>query len=112
MKLEIYRIFETGWAFDDASRDIIQEPFVSGIPEIINHYVPENIERAILTFSPLPFPGYTISLSLDKAKAKDLETWYIDDNTGMRGWLCSVLFQYMNPAPAKIYAKLEPINGD
>jgi hypothetical protein len=53
------------WVFDDAATGLVQEPFVSGIPEMIDHLVAEipSARRGFrLLFSGAPFPGYQRSL--------------------------------------------------
>src|SRR5688572_7807721 len=49
------------WVFDDAAAGLTREPFVAGIPEMINTLVKDipNARNGFrLTFSASPFPGY------------------------------------------------------
>jgi len=98
------------WVFDDDATGLVREPFVSGMPEIINGLV-EGISDARagfrLLFSATPFPGYQASLTRDRADFGG--TWYRSDRDGAEGWLCPALFKYFPEAPAKIYVKAEPL---
>ena len=52
---------EETWVFDDAAANLVREPFVCGIPEMINHLVreiPNAREGFKLIFSARPFPGF------------------------------------------------------
>ena len=55
------------WVFDDDSVDLVKEPFVAGIPEMINVLI-SDIDDAKdgfnLIFSSDPFPGYDIRLNI------------------------------------------------
>jgi hypothetical protein len=49
------------WVFDDPERDLHQEPFVFGIPEMIDELVKDipNAQQGYrLLFSTQPFPGF------------------------------------------------------
>lgn len=101
------------WVFDDPSVDLVREPFVCGIPEIIDTLVadiPNATAGFRLMFSSVPFPGHTVSL-----------LWLREDSGGnwyqveggpadlMVGWLCPALFKYFDEAPRNLYAKEEAI---
>lgn len=101
------------WVFDDPTVDLVREPFVCGIPGIINTLVadiPNAAKGFRLTFSSVPFPGHTVSL-----------LWLREDSGGnwyqveggpadlMVGWLCPALFKYFDEAPRNLYAKAEAI---
>jgi hypothetical protein len=52
---------ERTWVFDDRSAGLVREPFVSGIPEMIDALVkdiPQAEKGFRLLFSANPFPGY------------------------------------------------------
>ncbi len=57
--------YEDMWVFDDKKAGLLQEPFVSGMPQIIDILV-KNIPYAHkgfkLLFSNTPFPGYQAKL--------------------------------------------------
>src|SRR4051812_18772923 len=49
------------WVFDDPATGLVREPFVSGVPEMIDKLVTDipNAKRGFrLLFSATPFPGY------------------------------------------------------
>ena len=53
--------YEGTWVFDDEARGLIKEPFVSGVPDMIDELVrdiPDARKGFRLTFSAGPFPGY------------------------------------------------------
>lgn len=98
------------WMFDDKKSGLEREPFVSGIPDIINLLV-QNIPNANkgfkLIFSPNPFPDYQICLKWLYEEYGG--NWYIWKEKGMKGWLCPALFRYFSDVPIQIYCKAEEI---
>lgn len=98
------------WVFDDAATGLRSEPFVHGIPEIIDRLVadiPGAKQGFRLTFSSDPFPGHEIVV--ERGAPRDGGYWYRDPETGRRGWLCPALFKYFHEAPPKIHARADPI---
>jgi hypothetical protein len=98
------------WVFDDPDAGLVKEPFVSGVPEIIERATakitnPENGFIAI--FSANPFPGFDIHLELLREEFGG--NWYSWSETGQEGWLCPALFKYFETAPRNIYVKVEPL---
>ncbi len=54
------------WVFDDEAVDLVQEPFVSGVPEMIDELVgdiPDAQQGFRLLFSAAPFPGFQRKLT-------------------------------------------------
>jgi hypothetical protein len=100
------------WVFDDPAVGLAQEPFVSGIPEMIDSLV-ENIPDARngfrLLFSSAPFPGYQRKLRWLREEFGG--NWYAADDPPMEGWLCPALFHYFEMAPAELYVKAEAKRG-
>lgn len=104
-----YRYEET-WVFDDETVGLIREPFVSGVPEMIDELVQSipNAEHGFrLLFSPNPFPGYQAELVWLREEYGG--NWYSWQEKNQEGWLCPALFQYFSQAPVKIYCKAEKI---
>ncbi|MFB2878708.1 DUF6717 family protein [Floridanema aerugineum] len=102
--------YEQTWVFDDERVGLVKEPFVSGIPQMIDVLVQdiplaENGFR--LLFSSNPFPGYQAELSWLKEEYGG--NWYIWETKDMEGWLCPALFKYFTETPPKIYCKAEII---
>ncbi|MDD5454898.1 MAG: hypothetical protein PHW62_05330 [Candidatus Ratteibacteria bacterium] len=100
--------YEGAWVFDDASRGLKQEPFVAGIPGIIEKLVediPDAEKGFRLYFSAQPFPGYTHTLVWIRGDSSG--NWYECPQYKMEGWLCPAMFKYFNKAPKVIYFKAE-----
>ena len=75
-----YRHEET-WVFDDANVDLVQEPFVFGIPAMINDLVkgiPNAQQGFRLIFSQKPVPRYQRELSWAREECDG--NWYALDN--------------------------------
>lgn len=103
--------FKGQWVFDDPSKKLTHEPFVAGIDSIIDYRVNEipNAENGFnLFFSSSPFPDSNITLSW--VSAYEGGNWYIDESTGMMGWLCPALLKYFNVAPTKLYIRVTRTN--
>ena len=97
------------WVFDDESVGLRQEPFVFGIPKIIDELVkdiPESRNGFRLIFSAQPFPGYQKELIWIRKEMQG--NWYKTENPPMEGWLCPALYRYFEKAPGRIYLKAEP----
>ena len=65
------------WVFDDPRVGLSQEPFVSGIPEMIDTMVTDipNAEKGFrLLFASEPFPGYQVEL--EKVREEYEGVWY------------------------------------
>jgi hypothetical protein len=101
-------LFNGVWVFDDESTGLVREPFVSGIPEMINKLV-YNIKNAKdgfnLHFSSNKFPDYNVKLT-NTGKLEAGGTWYSWDKENMTGWLCPALLKYFKEPPEYIYAKV------
>lgn len=96
------------WVFDDANVDLVREPFVMGIDEMITGMVStfENPEEGfVILFSESPFPGYT--LSLERMYEEFDGNWYKSEELGSNGWLCPALFKYFDEAPQHIYVQIK-----
>jgi len=96
------------WVFDDQAKDLHQEPFVEGIPEMIDDLVvdiPNARNGFRLLFSPSPFAGWQRRLS--RLRQELGGWWYASDEPKAEGWLCPALFRYFDEAPAEIYVKAE-----
>ena len=107
--IEPYRSGGT-WVFDDPARGLTREPFVSGVPEMIDAlvaHVPDAERGFRLLFSSSPFPGFQAEFTRDRTEYGG--TWYRLSDPPMEGWLCPALFKYFDVAPEKLYAKAEPI---
>ena len=96
------------WVFDDSSRGLSREPFVAGIPELIDKLVADipNADKGFrLTFSAQEFPGYEDKLVWKRKEVSG--NWYYSETFKAEGWLCPALFKYFKQAPKTIYVKAE-----
>ena len=101
-----------GWAFDDEDVGLYKEPFIAGIPEIIDSIVKKrNSFTAHISSSPIPnFTGHLVKLSDGEVKKAGLvpETgWYGLKGTDMVGWLCPATLKYFADYPESIYFKIQ-----
>lgn len=104
--------YQNTWVFDDKSVGLEKEPFVQGIPEMIDHLV-EDIPNArsgfMLLFSSQPFAGYQVELT--QVREEYGGYWYKLKDYPVEGWLCPALFRYFDDAPESLYIKAEPGRG-
>ena len=100
--------YEGTWVFDDPSVDLVKEPFVCGVPEMIDSLVgdiPDARKGFRLIFSARPFPGYQRKICW--LREEDEGNWYSLGENNMEGWLCPALLKYFDQAPKEIYIKAE-----
>lgn len=98
------------WVFDDPRVGLNAEPFVAGIPELIDKLVADacisNAHDGFrLIFSAQPFPGYQTEVVWRRREAGG--NWYYSEKYDQEGWLCAALFKYFRRAPKDIYVKAE-----
>ena len=104
--------YQGTWVFDDASVELDKEPFVQGVPEMIDELVkdiPNARSGFVLLFSSLPFSGYQVELT--RVREEYGGYWYRAKNQSVEGWLCPALFRYFETAPESLYVKAEPGRG-
>lgn len=98
------------WVFDDARFGLVREPFVAGVPEMIDVLV-EDIPNAgqgfRLTFSAQPFPEYDKKLTWLRGDMQG--NYYQLDDPPMQGWICPAMFKYYEKAPPELYVKADPL---
>ena len=100
------------WVFDDSRVGLTQEPFVSGIPEMIDDLVREipNARKGFrMLFSREPFPGYDRRIAWLREEMGG--NWYRSDEPPMEGWLCPALFHYFDKPPREIFVKAEGLRN-
>ena len=107
MSIKIYRHCDT-WAFTDLPKGLQDEPFVCGIPEIIDHFInnfsdPSKQTHRII-FSARNFP-YSHG-KLVKTKMEAGGAWYSYENS-MEGWLCPATLKFFEEHPDELYVKFE-----
>lgn len=99
------------WVFDDKSVGLVREPFVLGIPEMIDILVqdiPDADKGFRLLFAANPFPGYQAELL--QRREEHSGYWYRWELKNREGWLCPAMFKYFSSAPPKIYCKAEKLH--
>lgn len=96
-------LWNRSWVFDDAERGLTKEPFVQGIPEMIQHFTTHlhnPWEGFELVFSASPFPNS--QGVLERSNFEFGGAWYTV--SGMAGWLCPALLKYFpDGAPEQIH---------
>ena len=101
------------WVFDDAKRGLDAEPFVMGIPEMIDKMVvgiPNAKQGFRLTFSTQEFPGY--HTKLDWVRPEMGGNWYKSSVDNTEGWLCPALFKFFKKAPMTLYGVAEQLRAE
>ncbi len=100
--------FKGTWVFDDPRAGLVREPFVGGVPEMIDVLVADipNADKGFrLTFSAREFPGYQKRLTW--VRGDSTGNWYRLEKPPMEGWLCPALFKYYREAPKELYVKAD-----
>ena len=111
MTIQPYRHNGT-WVFDDVSAGLMQEPFVAGVPEMIDFLVEDvsNSDSGFrMLFSAREFPGYDHKLRWDREESGG--NYYKLDDPEMEGWICPAMFKYFETAPPELYVKAEPVGS-
>jgi len=96
------------WVFDDLSAGLVKEPFIAGVPEMIDvlvKEVPDANSGFRLTFSAIPFPGHQRKLTWQRAEAGG--NYYSIEDPPMEGWLCPAMFQYFKEAPKELFVRAD-----
>jgi hypothetical protein len=100
------------WVFDDEATGLEGEPFVNGMPEMIDRLVadiPGAASGFRLTISAEDFPDH--DLVVERREPYAHGWYYADPRSGQRGWLCPALFKYFREAPERIYVRADPLTG-
>lgn len=95
---------KAGWSFDDAEVELHGEPFIAGLPEIIDSVAGE-VDNFTAYISKDPIPDYTILLN--RMDDKNEIGWYEMEGTELVGWLCPATLKYFENYPKQIYVKIE-----
>ncbi len=97
------------WVFDDAKVGLNREPFVAGVPEMIDGIVkdiPDAKQGFRLTFSARRFPGFQKKLTWLRGDSGG--NYYQLNDPPVEGWICPAMFQYYRTAPKEIYVRADP----
>jgi hypothetical protein len=98
------------WVFDDPAVGLRREPFVAGVPQMIDLLVkeiPDSREGFRLLFSANPFPGYQKKLTWLRGDSGG--NYYQLDDPPMEGWICPAMFRYYKTPPPALFVKAEPV---
>lgn len=119
------------WVFDDETRGLKAEPFIFGMPEIIDQVTQKALghtdrKKFRLIFSATGLPLYHIKLEKVKNPQTTIKNpdhpifdlmmvgaWYkvaqspFTSIEGMTGWLCPATLQYFDDYPDEIYLYVE-----
>lgn len=96
------------WVFDDSSVGLVREPFVAGVPEMIDVLVkdiPDAEKGFRLLFSANPFPGHQKKLTWRRGDG--VGNYYSLDEPPMEGWICPAMFRYYTTPPKELYVRAE-----
>ena len=105
-----YRERDT-WVFDDDRVGLVREPFICGIPAMIDIMVKDiaDAEKGFkMLFSQNPFPNYQAELIYLREQYGG--AWYKWEKHNLEGWLCPAMFKYFSSTPDKIYCQAEAIS--
>ena len=98
------------WVFDDPAVGLRREPFVAGVPEMIDVLV-KDVDNARggfrLLFSAKPFPGHQKKLTWVRGGSEG--NYYKLNDPPMEGWICPAMFKYYKTPPETLYVKAEPL---
>jgi hypothetical protein len=100
--------FNGTWVFDDEAAGLKREPFVAGVPEMIDILVkdiPDARDGFRLLFAANPFPGYQKRLTWLRGDMGG--NYYRLDDPPMEGWICPAMFRYYSSAPKNLYVRAE-----
>ena len=96
------------WVFDDPNAGLVREPFVAGVPEMMDVLVrgiPGATNGFRLLFSAQPFPGHQKKLTWLRGDMGG--NYYRMEEPVMEGWICPAMFRYYETAPRELYVKAE-----
>jgi hypothetical protein len=102
-------LWEGMWVFDDPAVGLVKEPFVGGVPEMIQlatRDIPQAERGFVAVFSAGHFPDARIVL--DWVREEGSGNVYRWPETGQEGWLCPALLKYFDRPPAKLYVQVRP----
>lgn len=100
----------TTWVYSDDVHDVVDEPFVMGVPEMIDKL------RQAEGIALHPRPPFKLLFSLeDFPDAHHLElgtedsggVWVKSHAFEMAGWCCAHIHDYFKPLPRHLHAKAE-----
>jgi hypothetical protein len=104
------------WVFDDDAVGLNREPFVAGVPAIIDELLRRQLrdrqdDRSLrqpfrMLFSADPFPD---ALCAELQREELGGAYYRFEER--EGWLCPALFRYFDAPPARLYVRAEELGA-
>jgi hypothetical protein len=93
------------WVFDDPDKGLKKEPFVAGIPEMIEAIV-DGEKTFTVRFSKKDFVGSQVKLT--RTTKERGGAWYsmIYDGKEFEGWLCPALLKYFSTHPKNLFLEI------
>ena len=98
------------WFFDDPARGIVREEMVDGADALLDAMA-EGGDSVVADVDVAPIDGADAVLALEGPASEaegGIGTWYRDEASGQRAWLCPTLGAYFDPPPPRIWAKRAP----
>jgi hypothetical protein len=114
--------WEGMWVFDDDRVGLVKEPFVAGIPEMIESILTikkiDGENGFLLLFSDGLFKGAELTIEWvrfeyngDIYRIAEVFGMKVVSIQNMEGWLCPALRLYYPEAPAKIYLQVKSVEN-
>lgn len=109
LSIEIYK-FNGTWCFTDKERELLHEPFVLGVPEIINTALKEqNLyeegKNYRILFAEQEFPlAHGVLKQVQDAFGGSWYAW-----NKLEGWLCPATLAFFHDFPKEIHFRLEKL---
>lgn len=102
------------WVFDDPGVNLFAEPFVAGIPEMIDvlvEHIPNAKDGFLMIFSGTMFATRDPIAKIEKVADEMGGAWYRGrlDGKRMHGWLCPALMKYFPEPPEEIWVSASEI---
>jgi hypothetical protein len=99
-----YREYGT-WVFDDPRVGLVREPFVLGIPEMIDEMVKDipNAKKGFSMCFSLMEPPVDNHFHIKLMAEESGGGWYRDVKTRKAGWLCPATLNYFEAFPDEMY---------
>lgn len=110
-----YRMASGLWAFDDVTRGLVAEPFVTSASQILDMLANSVGERdnVNVVFSDQPFQDHQHVFRLASGGDREFGgSVYANDQLGLEGWLCPALLKYFPQPPESLYVAAFPTKFD
>lgn len=106
--LDLYRLPDGMWVYDDPDLGVYVEAFILGSSEVIDSVVGEKTKTCTIAVSsePIPFAD-AVLVNVDDEVEGNIRGWYQKDDSDLPpNWLCGRTLDYFPDYPKRIYAKV------